>query len=131
MPLLDHTEGGAIDADGFSIVDNRAGVTFGVELYVPWDAPEIFFCMNFIYLTRITHALKAPGVLLNSDIYIYMCTKINHTHQILRRHTARKKIHHDLNRLVAIMYSKTCDKITLFASVDNLESPVKNMLTGA
>ena len=26
---------------GFSIVDNRAGVTFGVELYVPWDAPEI------------------------------------------------------------------------------------------
>ena len=29
-----------MDADGFSIVDNRAGVTFGVELYVPWDAPE-------------------------------------------------------------------------------------------
>ena len=24
-----------MDADGFSIVDNRAGVTFGVELYVP------------------------------------------------------------------------------------------------
>ena len=35
------TEGGAMDADGFSIVDNRAGVTFGVELYVPWDAPEM------------------------------------------------------------------------------------------
>ena len=30
-----------MDADGFSIVDNRAGVTFGVELYVPWDAPEM------------------------------------------------------------------------------------------
>ena len=30
-----------MDADGFSIVDNRAGVTFGVELYVPWDAPEV------------------------------------------------------------------------------------------
>ena len=29
-----------MDADGFSIVDNRAGVTFG-ELYVPWDAPEM------------------------------------------------------------------------------------------
>ena len=28
-------------ADGFSIVDNHAGVTFGVELYVPWDAPEM------------------------------------------------------------------------------------------
>ena len=30
-----------MDADGFSIVDNRTGVTFGVELYVPWDAPEM------------------------------------------------------------------------------------------
>ena len=30
-----------MDADGFSIVDNRAGVTFEVELYVPWDAPEM------------------------------------------------------------------------------------------
>ena len=30
-----------MDADGFSIVDNRAGVTFGVELYVPRDAPEV------------------------------------------------------------------------------------------
>ena len=30
-----------MDADGFSIVDNRAGVTFGVKLYVPWDAPEM------------------------------------------------------------------------------------------
>ena len=29
-----------MDADGFSIVDNCADVTFGVELYVPWDAPE-------------------------------------------------------------------------------------------
>ena len=26
LPLLDHTEGGAMDADGFSIVDNRAGM---------------------------------------------------------------------------------------------------------
>ena len=30
-----------MDADGFSIVDNYAGVTFGVELYVPWDVPEM------------------------------------------------------------------------------------------
>ena len=39
--LLEHAEGGTMDADGFSIVDNRAGVTFGVELYVPWDALEM------------------------------------------------------------------------------------------
>ena len=30
-----------MDAAGFSVVDNRAGVTFGVELYVPWDALEM------------------------------------------------------------------------------------------
>ena len=29
-----------MDADGLSVVDNRAGFTFGVELYLPWDAPE-------------------------------------------------------------------------------------------
>ena len=26
--------------DGAGVVDARAGITFGVELYVPWDAPE-------------------------------------------------------------------------------------------
>ena len=30
-----------MDAAGFSVVDNHAGVTFGVEHYVPWDAPEM------------------------------------------------------------------------------------------
>ena len=30
-----------MDADGFSVVDNHTGVTFGVEIYVPWDAPEV------------------------------------------------------------------------------------------
>ena len=39
--LLKFVECWIMDADGFSIVDNRVGVTFGVELYVPWDAPEM------------------------------------------------------------------------------------------
>ena len=26
--------------DDAALVENRAGITFGVELYVPWDAPE-------------------------------------------------------------------------------------------
>ena len=26
--------------EGAVLVENRAGITFGVELYVPWDAPE-------------------------------------------------------------------------------------------
>ena len=25
--------------DGAAVMDGRAGITFGVELYVPWDAP--------------------------------------------------------------------------------------------
>ena len=41
LPLLCRTDSIAMDAAGFSVVDNRAGVTFGVELYVPWDAPEM------------------------------------------------------------------------------------------
>ena len=38
--LPEYVECWTMDADGFSIIDNRAGVTFGVELYVPRDAPE-------------------------------------------------------------------------------------------
>ena len=26
--------------DGAALVESRAGITFGVELYIPWDAPE-------------------------------------------------------------------------------------------
>ena len=40
-PLLCRTDSIDMDAAGFSVVDNRAGVTFGVELYLPWDAPEM------------------------------------------------------------------------------------------
>ena len=39
--LLCRTDSIAMDAAGFSVIDNRAGVMFGVELYVPWDAPEM------------------------------------------------------------------------------------------
>ena len=41
LPLLCRTDSIAMDAAGFCVVDNRAGVAFGVELYVPWDAPEM------------------------------------------------------------------------------------------
>ena len=27
--------------EGAALVENRAGITFGVELYVPWNAPEV------------------------------------------------------------------------------------------
>ena len=57
--LLEHAEGGTMDADGFSIVDNRAGVTFGVELYVPWDAPEMAI---YLSLTGTVPLRNVPDV---------------------------------------------------------------------
>ena len=32
---------GIMAADGAALAEVRAGITFGVELYVPWDAPEV------------------------------------------------------------------------------------------
>ena len=46
MLLQELAEYWTMDADGFSVVDNRAGVTFGVELYVPWDALEVVVDMS-------------------------------------------------------------------------------------
>ena len=31
---------GTMATEGTALVENRAGITFGVKLYVPWDAPE-------------------------------------------------------------------------------------------
>ena len=49
--LPEYVDCGTMDADGFSIVDNRAGVTFGVELYVSWDAPEMAVDLSCLYCT--------------------------------------------------------------------------------
>ena len=38
--LQNISERWTMDAGGLLVVDNRAGVMFGVELYVAWDAPE-------------------------------------------------------------------------------------------
>ena len=40
MLLQKIAERWTMDANGFSVVDNRASITFGVELYVPWDDPH-------------------------------------------------------------------------------------------
>ena len=57
FPLLCRTDGVAMDAAGFSILDNRAGVTFRVELYVRMGRPgdgDRFLCIPGIYvITRV------------------------------------------------------------------------------
>ena len=34
------SERGKMATNGVAVVEDRAGITFGVELYFPWDAPE-------------------------------------------------------------------------------------------
>ena len=51
-----------MDADGFSIVDNRAGITFGVELYVPWDAPEMAIDLSSTGTVPLRNILDVFGM---------------------------------------------------------------------
>ena len=38
--------------EGAALVENHAGITFGVELYVPWDAPEAACAQRSYHLAR-------------------------------------------------------------------------------
>ena len=62
LSLLDHAAPAAMDADGFSIVDNRADVTFGVELYVPWDAPEMAIDLSSTGTVPLRNVLDVFGM---------------------------------------------------------------------
>ena len=60
--LPEYVECWTMDADGFSIVDNRAGVTFGVELYVPWDAPEMAVDLSSASAVPLRNVLDVFGM---------------------------------------------------------------------
>ena len=50
--------------DGAAVVDGRAGITFGVELYVPWDAPEAVVdlqCEGVVDLRSIPDVIGLAG----------------------------------------------------------------------
>ena len=64
---LDIVEGWTMDADGFSIVDNRAGVTFGVELYVPWDAQEMAVDLSSGCAAPLRNVLDVFGMVGRCD----------------------------------------------------------------
>ena len=42
--------------NGAALVENRAGITFGVELYVPWDAPEAVVDISSEGVVSLTHS---------------------------------------------------------------------------
>ena len=56
-----------MDADGFSAVDNCAGVTFGVELYVPWDAPEAVVDVSSAGVVPLRHMPDVIGLVGRRD----------------------------------------------------------------
>ena len=49
-------------ANGASVVDDRAGITFGVELYVPWDAPEAVVDVSSAGIVPLRHVPDVIGL---------------------------------------------------------------------
>ena len=56
-----------MDADGLSVVDNRAGVTFGVELYVPWEAPEAVMDVSSAHVVPMRGVPDVIGLVGHRD----------------------------------------------------------------
>ena len=48
-------------------MDNRAGVTFGVELYVPWDAPEAVVDMSSAHVVPMRGVPDFIGLVCRRD----------------------------------------------------------------
>ena len=74
--LLEYAEGRTMEADGFSIVDNRAGVTSGVELYVPWDAPEMAIDLSStgtVLLRNVPDVFGMSGVVATARRRVTFC----------------------------------------------------------
>ena len=49
-------------ANGASVVDDRAGIMFGVELYVPWDAPEAVVDVSSAGVVPLRSVLDVIGL---------------------------------------------------------------------
>ena len=49
-------------ANGASVVNDRAGITFGVELYVPWDAPEAVVDVSSAGVVPLRHIPDVIGL---------------------------------------------------------------------
>ena len=56
------TEHWNMTANGASVVDDRAGITFGVELYVPWDAPKAVVDVSSAGVVPLRHIPDVIGL---------------------------------------------------------------------
>ena len=57
----------AMDADSLLVVDNCAGVTFGVELCVPWDAPEAVVDVSSAHVVPLRGVPDVIGLVGSRD----------------------------------------------------------------
>ena len=48
--------------NGVAVVEDRAGITFGVELYVPWDAPEVVVDISSEGVVPLRHIPDVIGL---------------------------------------------------------------------
>ena len=48
--------------NGAAVVEDRAGITFGVELYVPWDAPEAVVNISSVGVVPLRHIPDVIGL---------------------------------------------------------------------
>ena len=54
-------------ANGASVVEDRAGITLGVELYVPWDAPEAVVDVSSAGVVPLRHIPDVIGLVGHRD----------------------------------------------------------------
>ena len=67
MLLHNISERWTVDADGLSVVDTHVGVTFGVELYVPWDAPEAVVDLSAAHVVPMCGVPDVIGLVGHRD----------------------------------------------------------------
>ena len=48
--------------NGAAVVEDRAGITFGVELYVPWDSPEAIVYISSAGVVPLRHIPDVIGL---------------------------------------------------------------------
>ena len=48
--------------NGAALAEDRAGITFGVELYVPWDAPEVVVDISSVGVIPLRHIPDVIGL---------------------------------------------------------------------
>ena len=63
--------------NGASLAEDRAGITFGVELYVPWDAPEVVVDISSEGVVPLRHIPDVIGLVGRREGAVERCVLQN------------------------------------------------------